>query len=134
MRQRRQILPDSTIRSTVASYTTPHLSDVQPPQSSRRPELPFRYHGEGRVSYPQRSSPAKSTRHHLSFHQTQFTSRRNQRYWNNSTDRITSYISQLDIAGETARPASHVPGVWDFLLFWDRLLFVYHIEVGFSFL
>ena len=115
----------ATTHSEGASHTicyhTHCLSDVQMSYPTRHSKFPFYRHGEGHVSNPQRPSPAKSGKLHLSFQPTQPAPRRNQHSRTDCTSRIASHISQSDIAGKAARSTSHVPGVCDFLLFRDGI-------------
>ena len=48
-------------------------------------------------------------------------------------ERIPSYIGKPDITGKVARSTRHILDVHYLLLFRDRVLFVYYVEVGFRF-
>ena len=122
--------PATTVHSEGASHTIyyhTHLSDVQLSYPTRHPKFSFCRHGEGHIWNPQRPSPAKSRKLHLSFQPTQPASRRHQRSRTDCTGRIASHIGRSDIAGKAARSAWHVPGICDFLLFRDGILSVYHV-------
>ena len=113
---------------------SPHPPNVQLPRSSRRPRFPFRHHGEGHVSDPQKPSLTESRKLHLSFRRTQPTPRSYPCSRTNCTGRIPSQIGQSDSTREAARPRRHALGVCDFFLFWDRVLSAYRVKVSFDFL